>query len=178
MKLSWGALAPIVVWVAVASVGAAQAQSYGLGIRAGVGTDVSSGIDAGSFDDRAYELQAMVETEYHVLVRARAGRISLASDGEPDVEADRLGIDVEYQFKEDYFLSGVFLGGSFYRFHDADSLSSWNDGKDHFGFYGGIDGWFGIAPGWFVVPELLVERIQNRDPRTIGTLSVGLIYRF
>ncbi len=181
--LSLAAIAAIVaIGGLFAGTPSAEAQSYGVGIAAGIGTDASHKFDGSSFDNRNFEALAHVEIEPEILLRLRLARMDLKSQDravDPDSRYEKVGFDVEYQFARSYYTSGIFLGGGWYRFKsDEDRLPTWDDGKNHFGVYAGINGWFYLAHDFAIVPELSVERIAQKHSRTVGKASVALVFKF
>jgi len=180
--------APLAILVlAGVSAPRASAESYGIGARIGLAMDASSGVDVTKLEDKNFELQLHAEVEPGVLLRLRLNRMNVEAlapkhngdPRDPSGRFEKIGMDIEYQFAMNYYVSGVFIGAGYYRFRsDEDRLPLWDDGHKHFGYYGGVNGWFEVSPGWAVVPEISVDHVNNEKPRTFAGASLGIVYRF
>jgi hypothetical protein len=160
----------------------AGAQIFGIGIQGGGAMDASRKFESNGLKNPFLEASFRVTTEPGVNFRMRISRMELDSPDKsvsPDCQVEKIGMDVEYQVSRGYYKAGFFLGGGYYRFRsDEDRLPAWDDGEDHFGFYGGITGWFRISDDFAIVPEISLERIPQGEPRTFGRAGIGLDFSF
>lgn len=179
-------LAPLALALPLAAAllvpGEARAQIFTVGLSGGAATDASESFDSGNFEARYADLRFSLEAEPGVIVRMRIGRIDIPSPDKttsPDVRAERIGVDVEYRQRISFYYAGMFLGGGYYRFRsDDERLAPWDDGGDHWGWWGGVDGWFPLTHDLIFIPEIMFERINQESPRTFGRVGLGLEFRF